>query len=85
MDIKKLEDSAEGRTLDLHDSYFIKRGVVDEWDYVLSQLGIPEKYREDIYQVTVKIEGLSIDEYGEDPEDVDPFGDPIWSIYLYFF
>jgi|ETNmetMinimDraft_30_1059905.scaffolds.fasta_scaffold74323_2 hypothetical protein len=66
MDIKKLEDSAEGRTLDLHDSYFIKRGVVDEWDYVLSQLGVPEKYREDIFQVTVKIEGLSIEDYGED-------------------
>ena len=66
MDIKKLEDSAEGRTLDLRDSYFIKRGVVDEWEYVLSQLGVPEKYREDIYQVTVQIEGLSIEEYGVD-------------------
>ena len=79
MDIKKLENGAEGRTLDLRDSYFIKRGVVDEWDYVLSQLGIPEKYREDIFQITVKIDGLSID------DAVDSFGDPIWSIYVYFF
>ena len=71
MDIKKLENGAEGRTLDLRDSYFIKRGVVDEWDYVLSQLGIPEKYREDIFQITVKIDGLSID------DAVDSFGDPI--------
>jgi len=76
MYIKKLEDSAEGRSIDLYDSYFIKEGILDEWEYVLGLLGIPEEDRENIFQISIRIDKLTIEDWGEDPEDVDAFGEP---------
>ena len=63
MDIKKLQDRAEARTIELEERYFRVDSEVNEWESLLLVLGIPEKNYDNIESISIKVDSLIIEEY----------------------
>ena len=63
MNIKQLESRAETRTIELEDRYFKINESVNEWEYLLSQLGISEEDAENINAISITVNKLTIEEY----------------------
>jgi len=62
MNIKELESKSEGRTIELEQRFFRVDSEVNEWEYLLGQLGISEEDSYDIDSISIKVDLLTIEE-----------------------
>ena len=62
MDIKKSQNNAIGRSIQLEERFFRVDSEVNEWEYLLTVLGITENDFYDIDSVTIKVDNLIIEE-----------------------
>ena len=62
MDVNKSQNNAIGRSIQLEERFFKINAEVNEWEYLLSVLGINENDFYDIDSVTIKVDNLIIEE-----------------------
>ena len=61
MDVNKSQNNAIGRSIQLEEIFFRVDSEVNEWEYLLTVLGITENDFYDIDSVTIKVDNLIID------------------------
>ena len=62
MNVQKSQNNAIGRTIQLEERFFRVDSKVNEWEYLLTVLGIDENDFFDIDSVTIKVDNLIIEE-----------------------
>ena len=62
MDVNKSQNNAIGRSIQLEEIFFRVDSEVNEWEYLLTVLGITENDFYDIDSVTIKVDNLIIEE-----------------------
>ena len=62
MDVNKSQNNAIGRSIQLEERFFRVDSEVNEWEYLLTVLGITENDFYDIDSVTIKVDNLIIEE-----------------------